>query len=103
MVSIDSRLGLWSSRRRQGTLSAGQVRDDWGGCLADGAYPGRPLRVPDRHGGAGAVGAEHAAMAFRVGEYVIELYADPARKLKVDPAGREMLTGELDTVGQCQG
>ncbi len=28
---------------------------------------------------------------FRVGEYVIELYADPARKLKVDPAGREML------------
>src|SRR5271169_4957780 len=28
---------------------------------------------------------------FRVSEYVIELYADPGRKLKVDPAGREML------------
>jgi hypothetical protein len=28
---------------------------------------------------------------FRVGEYVIELYTDPARKLQVDPAGREML------------
>jgi hypothetical protein len=28
---------------------------------------------------------------FRVGEYLIELYADPGRKLKVDPAGREML------------
>jgi hypothetical protein len=28
---------------------------------------------------------------FRVGEYVIELYADPNRKLKVDPAGRELL------------
>ena len=28
---------------------------------------------------------------FRAGEYAIELYADPVRKLKVDPAGREML------------
>src|SRR5437762_6063553 len=28
---------------------------------------------------------------FRVGQYVIELYADPGRKLRVDPAGREML------------
>jgi hypothetical protein len=28
---------------------------------------------------------------FRVSEYLIELYADPGRKLKVDPAGREML------------
>jgi len=28
---------------------------------------------------------------FRVGEYIIELYADPRRQLKVDPAGREML------------
>ena len=28
---------------------------------------------------------------FRVGEYVIELYADPGRKLRVDRAGREML------------
>jgi hypothetical protein len=28
---------------------------------------------------------------FRVGEYVIELYADPGRKLRVDPAGRELL------------
>jgi hypothetical protein len=28
---------------------------------------------------------------FRVGEYAIELYADPGRKLQVDPAGREML------------
>jgi len=28
---------------------------------------------------------------FRVGEYVIELYADPGRKLKLDPVGREML------------
>jgi nitroreductase len=28
---------------------------------------------------------------FRVGQYAIELYADRARKLKVDPAGREML------------
>jgi hypothetical protein len=28
---------------------------------------------------------------FRVGEYVIELYADPSRKLRVDPAGRERL------------
>ncbi|HYA50304.1 MAG TPA: hypothetical protein VEG33_03955, partial [Streptosporangiaceae bacterium] len=28
---------------------------------------------------------------FRVGQYAIELYADPGRKLKVDPAGREML------------
>ncbi|HEV2374567.1 MAG TPA: hypothetical protein VGS19_20690 [Streptosporangiaceae bacterium] len=28
---------------------------------------------------------------FRVSEYVIELYADPGRKLKVDPVGREML------------
>jgi hypothetical protein len=28
---------------------------------------------------------------FRVSEYAIELYADPARKLQVDPAGREML------------
>ena len=28
---------------------------------------------------------------FRVGHYVIELYADQRRKLRVDPAGREML------------
>jgi nitroreductase len=28
---------------------------------------------------------------FRVGKYAIELYADPARKLAVDPVGREML------------
>jgi nitroreductase len=28
---------------------------------------------------------------FRVSEYTIELYADPGRKLNVDPAGREML------------
>src|SRR6516162_11835484 len=28
---------------------------------------------------------------FRVSEYVIELYADPGRKLQVDRAGREML------------
>jgi hypothetical protein len=28
---------------------------------------------------------------FRAGEYPIELYADPGRKLRVDPAGREML------------
>ena len=28
---------------------------------------------------------------FRVGHYVIELYADRRRKLRVDPAGREML------------
>ncbi|HUL28279.1 MAG TPA: hypothetical protein VLW44_21160 [Streptosporangiaceae bacterium] len=28
---------------------------------------------------------------FRVGEYAIELYADPRRKLRVDPIGREML------------
>jgi len=28
---------------------------------------------------------------FRVGQYAIELYADPGRKLKIDPAGREML------------
>jgi hypothetical protein len=28
---------------------------------------------------------------FRVGEYLIELYADPGRKLRVDRAGREML------------
>ena len=28
---------------------------------------------------------------FRVGEYAIELYADPGRKLQVDPVGREML------------
>jgi nitroreductase len=28
---------------------------------------------------------------FRVGKYAIELYADPARKLRVDPVGREML------------
>ena len=28
---------------------------------------------------------------FRVGTYAIELYADPKRKLRVDPAGREML------------
>jgi hypothetical protein len=28
---------------------------------------------------------------FRVGEYAIELYADPERKLRVDPIGREML------------
>jgi hypothetical protein len=28
---------------------------------------------------------------FRAGEYAIELYADPGRKLRVDPAGREML------------
>src|SRR6516225_8686290 len=28
---------------------------------------------------------------FRVGDYVIELYADLGRKLKVDPAGRELL------------
>jgi hypothetical protein len=28
---------------------------------------------------------------FRVGEYVIELHADPSRKLRVDRAGREML------------
>jgi hypothetical protein len=28
---------------------------------------------------------------FRAGEYVIELYADPGRKLRVDPASREML------------
>jgi hypothetical protein len=28
---------------------------------------------------------------FRVGEYVIELYADPGRKLRVDPVGREVL------------
>ena len=28
---------------------------------------------------------------FHVSEYVIELYADPGRKLKVDPAGRELL------------
>jgi hypothetical protein len=28
---------------------------------------------------------------FRAGEYAIELYADPVRKLKVDRAGREML------------
>jgi nitroreductase len=28
---------------------------------------------------------------FRVSEYVIELHADPGRKLKVDPAGRELL------------
>ena len=28
---------------------------------------------------------------FRVGKYAIELYADPGRKLRVDPVGREML------------
>ena len=28
---------------------------------------------------------------FRVGKYAIELYADPARKLQMDPVGREML------------
>src|SRR5437773_2125291 len=28
---------------------------------------------------------------FRVGEYAIELYADPSRKMRVDPVGREML------------
>ena len=28
---------------------------------------------------------------FRVGECAIELYADPKRKLHVDPIGREML------------
>jgi hypothetical protein len=28
---------------------------------------------------------------FRVGEFAIELYADPRRKLRVDPLGREML------------
>src|SRR6516225_6646748 len=28
---------------------------------------------------------------FRVGKYAVELYADPARKLRVDPVGREML------------
>ena len=28
---------------------------------------------------------------FRVGEYAIELYADPGRKLRMDPLGREML------------
>jgi nitroreductase len=28
---------------------------------------------------------------FRVGEYSIELYSDPGRKLRVDPLGREML------------
>jgi len=28
---------------------------------------------------------------FRVGEYAIDLYADRARKLRVDPVGREML------------
>src|SRR6266849_1955430 len=28
---------------------------------------------------------------FRAGQYVIELYADQRRKLRVDPAGREML------------
>jgi hypothetical protein len=28
---------------------------------------------------------------FRVGKYAIELYADPARKLRADPVGREML------------
>src|SRR6266496_1199392 len=28
---------------------------------------------------------------FRPGRYVIELYADPGRKLRVDPVGREML------------
>ena len=28
---------------------------------------------------------------FRAGQYVIELYADRRRKLRVDPAGREML------------
>jgi hypothetical protein len=28
---------------------------------------------------------------FRAGEYAIELYADPGRKLRVDPASREML------------
>ncbi len=28
---------------------------------------------------------------FRVGKYAIELYADPDRKLQVDPVGREML------------
>jgi hypothetical protein len=28
---------------------------------------------------------------FRVGEYAIELYADPGRKLRADPIGREML------------
>jgi hypothetical protein len=28
---------------------------------------------------------------FRVSDYMIELYADPGRKLRVDPAGREML------------
>ena len=28
---------------------------------------------------------------FRVGTYAIELYADPRRKLRADPAGREML------------
>jgi hypothetical protein len=28
---------------------------------------------------------------FRVGTYTIELYADPDRKLRADPAGREML------------
>jgi hypothetical protein len=27
---------------------------------------------------------------FRAGQYVIELYADQRRKLRVDPAGREM-------------
>ena len=30
-------------------------------------------------------------LRFRAGAYAIELYADPGRKLKVDPAGREML------------
>src|SRR5271166_5957889 len=28
---------------------------------------------------------------FRVGTYAIELYADPHRKLRVDPIGRELL------------
>jgi hypothetical protein len=28
---------------------------------------------------------------FRAGEHAIELYADPGRKLRVDPAGRQML------------
>ena len=32
-----------------------------------------------------------APWRFRVGKYEIELYADPARKLLVDPIGREML------------
>ncbi len=29
---------------------------------------------------------------FHISEYVIELYADPSRKLKVDPVGRELLS-----------